>query len=566
MSKAQTLSGKRELLQAAQGRLRVIAEGLGAADALDELALAQRRLTETTFRLVVLGEYKRGKSTLINALLGRPVLPMGVVPLTSVVTELHYRDEPGVTIEFLDGRSLDIARDDLPQYVTEPGNPHNRKRVRRAIIHDTAPLLREGAIVVDTPGVGSVFQHNSDATYQFLEEADAVVVVLAADQPLSSEELELLRALRGITDRILVVVNRVDILTDAETEASVGFVRETLTTLEGYPPEMVFPLSARLALESRARPGLAPDHLVAFERVLHEVLIGRKADILLARSRTLTLGAADLLSLRLSAERQGMNLAGDRLETATEAFRGAAAQIQERLDQSGLLLAHQVERIHSVELQRLGDETRTRLLAELWARIESALGARPAPPLRQQVEGLSAEIGQWVVEELRRHYHDTDELVHQGRASRRWWEKRSSRPTSFSGCELKSPERLCPFRSARVSTFAIGTIREGTWWATTGRCGCRDAGRSLTPGCGYASCSNAGSTRTSRLSAMTGQRGSMMPCAVSRHRAGTNSRPSSGWSARHSTEPNNCERVPTLRPAWRLSITSLQPSARSETA
>ena len=65
----------------------------------------------------------------------------------------------------------------------------------------------------------------------------------------------------------------------------------------------------------------------------------------------------------------------------------------------------------------MGDETRTRLLAALWPRIESALGARPAPPLHQQVESLSSEIGQWVVEELRRHYRDTDELVHRCLAS-----------------------------------------------------------------------------------------------------------------------------------------------------
>lgn len=407
----QTLSGQRELLQASHDRLRVIAEGLGAIDVLDEVAAAQRRLTEATFRLVVLGEYKRGKSTLINALLGEPILPMGVVPLTSVVTELRYRAEPGVAIEFLDGLVREITPSELPEYVTEPGNPRNQRRVRRAVVHHAAPLLRDGAIVVDTPGVGSVFEHNSDTTYQLLAEADAVVIVLAADQPLSSEELELLKALRGVTERILFVVNRVDVLAATETEASVRFIREMLATLEGQSPERVFPLSARLSLEARTRPGLGPDAFLKFEHELHEVLIARKADILLERSRTLTLGAADLLALRLTTERRAMQLTGEQLKAAVATVRGAAAQVHEQLEQSGLILRHQLERIHEAELRREGATLRARLVEELWPRVECALDARPGVPLHRQVADLSAEIGQWVVDALRRYYLDTEVMV-----------------------------------------------------------------------------------------------------------------------------------------------------------
>lgn len=407
----QTLSGQRELLQAAHDRLRVISQGLGATDVLDEVAAAQRRLAEATFRLVVLGEYKRGKSTLINALLGEPILPMGVVPLTSVVTELRYRAEPGVTIEFLDGLAREITHSELPEYVTEPGNPRNQRRVHRAIVHHTALLLRDGAIVVDTPGVGSAFQHNSDTTYQFLAEADAVVIVLAADQPLSAEELELLKALRGVTERILFVVNRVDVLAATETDASVRFIREMLATLEGHPPERVFPLSARLSLEARTGPGLGPAAFLKFEHELHAVLIDRKADILLERSRTLTLGAADLLALRLTAERRAMQLTGEQLRAAVATFRGAAAQIHEQLEQSGLILRHHLERIHGDELRREGETMRARLVEELWSRVERALDARLGLPLHRQVADLSVEIGQWVVDALRRYYFDTEVIV-----------------------------------------------------------------------------------------------------------------------------------------------------------
>lgn len=407
----QNLSGQRESLRAAHDRLRVLAEDLSATEVLDEVAAAERRLTEARFRLLVLGEYKRGKSTLINALLGEPILPMGVVPLTSVVTELRYCAEAGVTIEFLDGLAREITHSELPEYVTEPGNPRNQRKVRRAVVYHAAPLLRDGAIVVDTPGVGSVFEHNSDTTYQFLAEADAVVIVLAADQPLSSEELELLKALRGVTERILFVVNRVDVLAATETEASVRFIRKMLATLEGHPAERVFPLSARLSLEARTGPGLGPDAFLKFEHELHEVLIERKADILLERSRTLTLGAADLLALRLTTERRAVQLTGEQLRAAVATFQGAAAQVHEHLEESGLLLRHHLERIHEVELRREGETMRDRLVEELWPRIERALDAWSGLPLHRQVADLSVEIGQWVVDALRRYYLETEWMV-----------------------------------------------------------------------------------------------------------------------------------------------------------
>jgi len=410
----QSLSGQRELLRAAHDRLRGIAGRLGADDVLTEVAAAGRRLAETTFRLVVLGEYKRGKSTLINALLGKSVLPMGVVPLTSVVTELRYRAEAGIEIEFLDGRSQAIKPDDLPDYVTEPGNPRNVRQVRRAVVFEPSHLLQEGVTIVDTPGVGSVFQHNSEVTYQFLEESDAVVIVLAADQPLSSEELDLLKALAGITDRILFVVNRVDVLSVKDAEASLLFIRETLEALERRPPELVFPLSARLALEAGLDHGATPESFASFRHGLHDVLIGRKSDILIERAQTLTLGAMDLLALRLRSERRGMELESDQLEGVIRAFRLAAGGIQERLEQSGLLLKHQVERIHTLELQREAASARGRLIAELWPQIEATLGSRSARPLRGQVTELSAEIGRWVVEDLSRHYRVTEQLVHRG--------------------------------------------------------------------------------------------------------------------------------------------------------
>lgn len=400
-----------EDLSAAHEALRAMAERRECGQVLRDLAAAESRLGETSFRLVVLGEYKRGKSTLINALLGAPVLPMAVVPLTSVITEVAFGTEPGATIEFLDGRRETVVLDALPDFVTESGNPRNAKRVRRATVHHPAPLLREGVIIVDTPGVGSIFEHNTDATYAFLDEADAVVIVLAVDQPLSAEEQRLTRALAGITERILFVVNRVDALAPDDVATSVAFVRHTLETLEGRPPDHVFALSARQALEARARSAAAPDAFADFERSLHRVLVERKSDILLDRARLLTGRAADLLILELEAERRALGLEHAQLAQAIERLAEATGRTTDELRQSGVLLRHQVERIHSVTLREQADRTRETLLAALAPRVEEALRDGRTRPLSPLAHELSASIGTWVVEEMRRHYTASEDVV-----------------------------------------------------------------------------------------------------------------------------------------------------------
>ena len=378
---------------------------------LSDLEAADRRLSDAVFKLVVLGEYKRGKTTLINALLGEAVLPMAVVPLTSVVTEVQHGATPEARIEFLGGGSRSVSLDELPAYVTEPGNPRNRLGVARAIVRYPARLLGEGVTIVDTPGIGSVFEHNSEVTYRFLEESDAVVIVLAADQPLSAEERTLLRALNEITDRVLFAVNRVDVLTPDEAEASLHFVRDTLATLEERPPELVYPLSARRALESRSRQEPPPDDFLCFESALHRVLIERKSDILHERAETLARKATDLLALRLESERQTLHLAAEQLAQATRQFQSATNEIQRKLEESGYVLKRRVEDIHSLELQPVANETRARIVTALWPKVEATVQSAADRKLIRVVEELSGEIGTWVVAKLQDYYALTERHV-----------------------------------------------------------------------------------------------------------------------------------------------------------
>ena len=178
-----------------------LAEAIGL-EGVDREACARlsEKVAQHAFNLVVAGEFKRGKSTVINALLGADLLPTGVVPLTSVVTRVQYGDTANATVIFDNGTDRAVALDALPNYVTERGNPKNAKGVREVQVAYPAEWLKGRIRLVDTPGIGSVHQHNTEVTYRYLPQADAVIFVASADQPASRAELDFLahiRALRG---------------------------------------------------------------------------------------------------------------------------------------------------------------------------------------------------------------------------------------------------------------------------------------------------------------------------------------------------------------------------------
>src|SRR5580704_12519909 len=158
--------------------LRRIAEEAGAASVAADAAALAARLAEARFFVACLGQFKRGKSTLLNALVGQPVLPVGVVPVTSVVTILRYGDRPAAMVRFSDGHTEPIALDTIAMFIDERQNPGNR---RHAIVVDIAlpsPILRDGLCLVDTPGLGSVHAANTEATRAFVPRTDVALVVV----------------------------------------------------------------------------------------------------------------------------------------------------------------------------------------------------------------------------------------------------------------------------------------------------------------------------------------------------------------------------------------------------
>ncbi len=324
---------------------------------IEKLRLLENRLEAEHFHLAVLGQFKRGKSTLLNALMGDEILPVSVVPLTSIPTFIYWGPEQRVRIIFEDGRPPeefipDIENgliDYLNRFVTEDSNPENVKNVLQAEVFHPSKLLSGGLVLIDTPGIGSTYQHNTETTLNFLPQCDAALFLVSADPPVTEVEIDFLREVATKVSHLFFIFNKTDYLRDQDRETALAFFKGVLTEQAAISENApIFPLSALNALEARqkgdsellTRSGLegVRAHLVDFlvnekTRVLTEALAKKGADIATQVLMQLNLTSRSLhmpiesLSERLAlleekiseAERQRLSagdlLAGERKRT-----------------------------------------------------------------------------------------------------------------------------------------------------------------------------------------------------------------------------------------------------------
>jgi GTP-binding protein EngB required for normal cell division len=265
---AEILRGAALIIHEARTELRLRLQGLFA------------RLAEDRFNLVVVGRFSRGKTSLMNAILGSDRLPTGIAPLTSVITTVTYGSKEQVVLKY-SNRVMDqeIPIKSLPEYTTQEGNPGNVKGIKTAEVQLPAEVLRRGFYFVDTPGLGSVIAENTLTTEAFLPEADAFILVTSHDGPLSEEELRFFRAGSSSGRRIFVVLNKQDIVTREQREDAIAFVDQQLRRIFGRSPPQIFSVSS-IEGQTAKRVGdassLAASGIPELERQLVQFLLTEK--------------------------------------------------------------------------------------------------------------------------------------------------------------------------------------------------------------------------------------------------------------------------------------------------
>ena len=241
---------RRDSVRAVGEIVRLAQEAGSNLIAQDAVDLATR-VQEGRFFVACLGQFKRGKSSLLNALVQDPVLPVGVAPVTSAVTVLRHGEERKAIVRFADGRRTEVEPEAISRFVTEERNPRNAKRVAGVEVHLPSPLLAGGLCLVDTPGIGSAFAWNSDVTREFVPQLDGALVVLGADPPISGDELALVEEVSREVQDLVFVLNKADRLPDGDLADAAAFTSRLLAERLGRPAPDSLRVSAIERLEGR---------------------------------------------------------------------------------------------------------------------------------------------------------------------------------------------------------------------------------------------------------------------------------------------------------------------------
>ncbi len=324
------------------GKTAGIISGLGPqflhySRKLNDLA---SRYSEGRFHLAVLGQFKRGKSTLLNALTGEPILPVGVVPLTAAPTFLQYGEAAKITVQYKGGRPADEFAGAstaersafLAGFVTEKGNPENKLGVAEVQVDLPAPILTGGVVLIDTPGIGSTYRHNTSATLDFLEQCDAALFLVSADPPITEVELAFLRQVSEKVPRLFFVLNKIDYLNESELEEALAFYKRVLSDEVGWNGDHpVFCVSARKGLEARTSAdagGWSDSGMARLESFLVDYLAREKFGALTHAVSRRALEFIDAAAMEAGIALQALKLPRRELEEKIGVFQQSLKQAE----------------------------------------------------------------------------------------------------------------------------------------------------------------------------------------------------------------------------------------------
>jgi GTP-binding protein EngB required for normal cell division len=365
------------------------------------------KLDNNVFVLAVVGEFSRGKSSLINALLDRPgLLPTSIEPTTAAVTVLSYAPELRVAVTFKDGTTRDnLNLDDLAHYAVGhdlDGRQRRAEAARRAggeswvstmtetaidldveprpqpaavqMIHVGVPsvFLRDGICLVDTPGIGSINPDHGEATRAFIDKADAILFLVNTDPVISQSECNFLAFLRDYVSRFLFVVTKIDRFSPRERQQSVAYTARTIEQHAGVARPRIYPISAKLALLGRAEPDDAKYTASGFPEFLNGLqrfLVEARGQEFLNKHVGLALGEVQQLLNATLVELQGLRMSLEELPGSIDAARHALRRADDKRREILASLTNRMRRIDGA-MEAFSPSAKVRLELMLAGEIE----------------------------------------------------------------------------------------------------------------------------------------------------------------------------------------------------
>lgn len=213
--------------------LTKICEQMEMNERVDSLKVIQERMQNHTFSVGIMGEFKRGKSTVINSLLGQEIVPADILPTTATLNRIKWDAKPRAEVNFKDGTKKEVAVEELTNYVTKLTEESEivAESVEDAVVYYPCRFCQNGVQIVDTPGLNDTERMNQVAE-SILPTLDAIIMVLVADSPFSISEADFVRNKVMASDlaRIIFVVNKIDIVREKDRERVLDSIRKKIQT------------------------------------------------------------------------------------------------------------------------------------------------------------------------------------------------------------------------------------------------------------------------------------------------------------------------------------------------
>ncbi|MCX7919225.1 MAG: dynamin family protein [bacterium] len=331
--------------------LKELAQPYSYTGIVTELDSIQQKLNTNRFYLAVLGQFKRGKTTLINALLGEELLPTAIIPLTSIITIIQYGESLKVEVLFNDNSRTTIPLSELPLYVTEHGNPKNQKNVKHVEVNYPSDFLKDGVLLIDTPGVGSVYKNNTDTTYSFLPKIDAAIFLLSVDPPISQSELTFLNDVYQDVNAVFILLNKIDYVRKKEQEEALQFTQRVIREQLAKETIAIYPISAKLALDGKLHQDdiqYRASRLPEFQRVISQFLMQEKGRIILQSAVQKSVTLITQMHLAIELEKKAITTPVAELETKIHELHRLLETVQQEKEDMGYLLRGEIGKLTKI--------------------------------------------------------------------------------------------------------------------------------------------------------------------------------------------------------------------------
>ena len=342
-----------------------LAEDAGAKSLADRLRGDRiPRLDEERFHLVVLGEFNHGKTTFVNALLGAPVLPTGVTPTTAVIHHVVHGETPHAKAVGADAEH-DVPVEQVADY--EVGGKAAEEEVRYLQVDYPAAILEGGVVLVDTPGVNDLNSTRAEITYSYLPKADAILFLLDAGQILKESERAFIanKLLAQSRDKVIFVINKIDLLDEEEREEALAYARGHLARLVDEP--RVYAVSAEKALEG----DLDGSGLAALTGELRTYLTEERGRVLLDNALDAGLRAAGTLEQSIRIQKRALEMDQEELERRLEALEKDLSHSEEMADKRERQIRESLSAVKAI-VRRETEEFGKRFALAIPGEIESS--------------------------------------------------------------------------------------------------------------------------------------------------------------------------------------------------